>query len=341
MAFNGRFVLNMVHFAAKQGADFDEMIAISNRTAQELGAASCRVENEVYNRLLEYAVATTKDDFFGLHFGESSSLTAAGLIAQITQTSETVKQALEYCCHFANLGCSVLPMQLEEMPHHYRLTLSPNPIWGLQSAVAVRHTVEGNLAFALKEFQNLTHQKYKPIAIHLGWPAPTDTSEYERVFACSIDYNKGEVAIYLHKQQVEAKVITSDYNLLRVLVAHAEEKSAQLEKEKGYAAVVKNAILSLSQTDFPSVEQIASHLNLSIRTLQRYLKADGYTYKQLLDELRKDLAVSYLKRPDLNIGEVAYLLNYADNSTFSRSFKRWTGQTPQQYRAKVSSSDHV
>lgn len=75
---------------------------------------------------------------------------------------------------------------------------------------------------------------------------------------------------------------------------------------------------------------------MSVRTFQRKLKEVGHSYKELIDELRKDFALSYPKNPDLSIGEVAYLLNYADGSAFNRSFKRWTGRSPREYRLKFA-----
>ena len=332
MAFNGKFVMNMAHFATSQGGHLGELIALTGKSEEALKDESCIVENLVYNAVIETAVEATGDDFFGLHAGEYLNLSAAGLIVQITQTSETVKQALEYCCEFANLGCSALPMVLKEESDNYRVTLTPNELWKSQSAVAMRHTADGVLAFTIKEFHALTRMNHYPIAIHVTWPKPQDFGEYERVFGCPVRFNQDEISILFNKAHVEDEVVTSNYNLLRILVAHAEEKSARINDEIGFASLVKQSVVNLVKPGFPTIEQVAGHLNVSARTLQRRLHEEGTTYKELIDELRKDFAISYLKRPDLSISEVAYLLSYADTSAFNRSFKRWTGKTPKMFR---------
>ena len=89
------------------------------------------------------AVSLTGDAYFGLHLGEYLNLSAAGLISQITQTCRTIREALEYCCSFAALGCRALPMVLEERTADYRLRLIPDPLWWEASPVAVRQTVAG------------------------------------------------------------------------------------------------------------------------------------------------------------------------------------------------------
>ena len=335
MAFNGRFILNMAHFAARHGADFEELIALSGVSEKELGKETTTVEDHIYNKVTEQAAAATDDPYFGLRLSQSQNISAAGLIAQISQTSETVKQALEYCCHFANLGCSALPMHLSEEKGHYKVGLTPNPIWAQQSNIAFKHTVEGVIAFTLREFHSLTHEQYHPIEIHFTWPAPTDLTFYNSVYQCPLLFNQKELAILLRKEHVEQPVITADYELLRILVAHAEEKSRKLNKDNRFSSLVKQSVIQLVKPEFPNIDKVALHLNVSPRTLQRRLKAEGQTYQSLTDQLKKEFAIGYLKRQDLSISEIAYLLNYSDNSTFSRSFKRWTGLSPQAYRLQM------
>jgi len=332
MAFTGRFVVNIAHFASKQGADLGELIAMSGETAATLCEESHMIEDAVYNAIVERAVELTKDEFFGLHAGENLSLAAAGLIAQISQTSETVKQALELCCEFANLGCSALPMQLEEEKDHYKVSMVPNELWRQQSPLAVKHTADGVIAFSIREFHSLTRMKHYPIAVHMSWPQPSNVAEYERVFGCPVRFNQDGIAILFRREHVEEKVVTADYNLLRILVAHAGEKTSQMQHDRGFVAMVKQSVVGLVKPEFPTIEQVAGHLNVSSRTLQRRLKEEGFTYKQLIDELRQEFALGYLKRADLSVGEIAYLLSYADTSAFTRSFKRWTGKTPVEYR---------
>ncbi|MEL6820492.1 MAG: AraC family transcriptional regulator ligand-binding domain-containing protein [Calditrichota bacterium] len=334
MPFTGKFVLNIARFAAKQGAPFDELLSLSGYTEEQLCEEGCFVDDAIYNVIFERAVELTGDNFFGLHAGENMNLAAAGLIAQISHTSRTVKEALEYCCQFANLACSSLLMSMLEKADHYVVSINPRPLWEEQSPLALRHTSEGMMAFNIREFHSLLHQKHSPIAIHLPWKKPENTAELERVFNCPIRFEQQQIAMLLEKQHVEANIETSDYALLRILVAYAEEKSAQLANKQGFAAQVKQSVITLVKPGFPTVEQVAGHLNLSPRTLQRRLQKEGFTYKQLLDELRKEFAFSYLKRSDLSIGDVAYLLNYADTSSFTRSFRRWTGQSPKEWREK-------
>ncbi len=335
MAFNGRFVLNVAAFARKQGADYAALITLSGQEESVLSQPDYMVDRLTYNRVIEAAIAMTDDAYLGLHMGEGLGLAAAGLIGQITQTCATVLQALEYCCTFANLGCSELPMKLVPFGEHYKIRLRENPLWEKESPQAYRHTAEGVLAFTLRECRDLTREEVPAYAIHLPWEAPTDLTEYQRVFGTTVQFGQSEFAIVLHRSQVESPVITADYELLRLLVTHAEERSTRLRKAQGFADIVRQSMIQLIEPAFPSIEQVAKHLNMSLRTLQRRLQEEGVSYKRLQEEVRKGFALGYLRNPELSIGEIAYLLGYRETSAFSRACKRWLGQSPQQWRAEA------
>ena len=335
MFFNGRFVRNLALFAASQGADFDRLISKSGKTEAELATENCRLTAEAYNTFLEACIEETGDELLGLHAGEHMSLQAAGIVIQIAQSCQSVKQALAYCCEFSNLGCNALPLSLENAQSAYKLTISPDPLWVKQAPVSALQTLYGYMAFTLREFQSLTGSAFSPQKIHFRSAPPALASEMQRVLACPLHFLQEENALYFDSSHLDTPILTSDYTLLKVLVAHAEEKLKTLPFNKNFYETVKRTLISLANPEFPTLSDIAGHLNMSVRTFQRRLKAEGYSYKEVLDELRKDFALSYLRQEDLSVNEIAYLLNYSDSSTFIRSFKRWTGKTPKNFRRQA------
>ncbi len=330
--FAGRFTLSLIDVAATKGARRGELIASTGLSEEELGREEQRVDGTIYNQVVEMAVEQTGDPLFGLHAGEHLSLSAAGLIGQITQTSSSVKEALDYCCEFASLGCRALPMKLDLQGEFYRLAFIPDRRWLAASPESVRQTIDGTLAFTIREYHALTRQKSYPAKITLNFPRPERSAEYERVLNAPLQFGADETAITFRQDQVDQPVVTSDYHLLRLLVAHAEAKLATIEGEEGFRAVVERTILSLAEPGMADIESVARNLNTTKRTLQRRLAEEGETFSNLLDKLRKESALGYLRNREITLNETASLLGYADTSTFLRSFKRWTGMTPGAYR---------
>ena len=129
MAFNGRFLLDVAYFSAQNGADLKALIRATGHSEASLSDPNCKVESEAYNRMLRLALDMTGDTLSGLHMGEGMNLAGGGLIVQIIQSSSTVREALKYCCDFANLGCSSLPMSMEEADGQCRIRMRPDPVW--------------------------------------------------------------------------------------------------------------------------------------------------------------------------------------------------------------------
>ena len=104
---------------------------------------------------------------------------------------------------------------------------------------------------------------------------------------------------------------------------------------------VENAISSMLPHGRVLVEDIALGLGMSKRTLTRKLADEGLNFSEVLEQLRRDLAVRYLHDRKLHVSKIAWLLGFNEVSAFTHAFKRWTGKTPREMRATSASADFV
>lgn len=334
MTFSGRFALNMIRFAALQGASEAKLLALSGYAPSVLQTENPRLSAAQYGQIIAAAVAETGDPHLGLHAGEHLNLAAAGLVNQLVQTSSTLREALEHCCAFSLLGCPAIHLSLEEAHPYYCLRMQPDPVWAVQYPLAAQHTLEGHLAFSLREYQALLLDKQPPAKVHLMSKRPDNVAEYERIFRAELHFGQPEGALFFTARQMDSPVVTSDYDLMRVLLAHANERLAALQQSASAYYQVKYTIFQLMGLSLPTLEEVAANLNQSPRSLQRRLHDEGHTFQSITEALRQELAQSYLKQANLSLADIAALLGYADNSSFSRSFKRWTGVSPRAYRKR-------
>jgi AraC-like DNA-binding protein len=93
-------------------------------------------------------------------------------------------------------------------------------------------------------------------------------------------------------------------------------------------------LVSRNKNGFPSLQQVASQLHKSPRTLKRQLAAEGHTFSSILDEERREAATLMLRSSDFSIEQVAERLGYSNVPNFSRAFRRWMGITPADYRTR-------
>jgi AraC-like DNA-binding protein len=106
---------------------------------------------------------------------------------------------------------------------------------------------------------------------------------------------------------------------------------ASLDVHDGLLTRVRRLLLA-RPGDFPDLLSAAQALHTSGRSLRRHLSELGTSYQQVLDEVRKRLALQYLTTTHLPLYEIAFLLGFSDPSNFRRAFKKWTGKSPGEYR---------
>ena len=105
-------------------------------------------------------------------------------------------------------------------------------------------------------------------------------------------------------------------------------------KESAYIAIQKQLVFGL-----PTLEIVASQLNIGARTLQRRLKDEGITFQQLIDDARKYLAEYYLRSSTLLLSDIGLLLGFADHPTMTKAFRKWYGVSPREFRNRLVEHD--
>ncbi|PWT72424.1 MAG: AraC family transcriptional regulator, partial [Proteobacteria bacterium] len=146
-------------------------------------------------------------------------------------------------------------------------------------------------------------------------------------FNCPIKLGAPTNALVFRASDLDARLPTANAVLLRVNEQAATDYMAHLDRNE-IIVQVQAKLFQLLPTGELSEMQMARALNLSLRSMQRKLKEKGVTFRGLLDASRRQLAEQYLKDSTLSVSEIAYLLGFAEVSSFSRAFKRWTGRAP-------------
>jgi AraC-like DNA-binding protein len=133
-------------------------------------------------------------------------------------------------------------------------------------------------------------------------------------------------------------VRNADVSLYPVLQRHAEQllqEKLRAQADGGIAALVRAAIVRNLAQDRVRLPLIAQEVGMTQRTLQRKLAEAGLTFQQVLDRTRHELAQDYLKQGTLSLAEIAFMLGYQEQSSFSHAFKEWTGVNPGAYRGQA------
>jgi AraC-like DNA-binding protein len=177
----------------------------------------------------------------------------------------------------------------------------------------------------------------EPIALEATFqhpPVPEPIlAELQPLLRCPISFNAPSTRLVLSGTILSRPLRAPNPGLFDYLGRHATLLQERVHSATSLSARVRELVAAQVRDGEPSQERIARRLGLSERTLQRRLAEEGVAFATLVDETRTELARLYLSDPKLAVFEVAFLLGYSEPSAFNRAFKRWTKQSPSQFRA--------
>lgn len=199
-----------------------------------------------------------------------------------------------------------------------------------------RHAVENVLAswytFMCK-FLHFDAMSFDSIWFEHAAPEdPAMLDNYTKIFGCKVLFDQAASGLFAREEVFDLPIPQADEKLLRTLLDHATQILANIDLNQSITDQVKNLLRLMLKDQFPSSALIAEKLKMSSRTLQRKLNDEGTSYKDVLNDLRLELALHYLKNTGLSLEDIACKLGYAEARSFYRSFKQWTGRTAGSYR---------
>ena len=285
--------------------------------------------------MLARAAAHMDDERLGLHLGQTITPRHLGVLGHLTLACDHLAGALSRLDRYQRLICDYAPMQQRLVGDYIELSWDasygrPGPLvdeTGITALVAYcQHLIDPT---ALAENGHCAN----PRLVCFMNPAPADIRPYEQYFCCPVLFDQPQTRIQVGLDTMLLPLGGADAELAALMERQAEDRLAALPDTPRLIHDLRHAVARALHNGEPSLEDIAHGLCISARTLQRRLRESGSRYRDELADVRYQLATAYLRDPRLTVADVAQLLGYSEHSAFSRSFTRWSGQSPQRWRA--------
>lgn len=295
-----------------------------------------RISFEKEQLLWSEAAARASDDAFGVHTAELVQPGMFDVLDYAIRTAPTLRSSLERLVRYNRLVHDVAVWSLVPRPDVLRVehTLS---VEGLSQH---RHSAEFTICSVVTIGAQIAGERVRPRAVGFRHAQPISVAanaELERVFGVAPRFLQPVNFLELDLAFVSRDNPRSDPALSRVLERHADALlAARPALTVGVIDRVRRLLATALGEGEVTLGHVAQKLKMSERSLQRRLSDEGVTFDALLDEVRRDLALRYLADPKIAVAEVAYLLGYSEPSPFHRAFKRWTGKTPAEARARAA-----
>lgn len=298
-----------------------------------LDDANARYPVSATTRLWRLAVATTGDEAFGLSVAAHYTPTSFHALGYSLLASATLRDAFERIARYFQLSTDAGRFSLTLEGERYCLRLQPSR----QLKPPPVETLDAYVYLFVRFCRIQLGRDYSPALIRLTRPRPKALAAFERRLRAPLEFDAETTELWFECEAFERPLQSANPELARQNDEIVVRYLARFSRDNLRARLREALIERLAQGE-PTAATLARALNLSLRSLQRKLAEEGTSYDAILTETRRELALSYLSERHHSVSEVTYLLGFADTSSFTRAFKRWTGQTPSAYleQAKIA-----
>jgi len=314
----------------KRGIDSNEVFDEVGLDPAALKQAGARYPVAKMTRLWQRAAELTDDECIGLEAARHWHPTTAHALGYTWLASDNLKEAFLRLQRYVHIFNDMAIIRIDDEPHEFVVQLTAE---NRDDDVAAE-AIDAGIATIVQMCRATLGEEFRPIRVELQRTAPGCVDRFNEFFGAPIRFGGDVDAVYLDTTLVSKALPESNKEL-----ALANEKLAieYLSRLKSSDMSIKAARVLIEKLPDGAItaDQVANELHLSARTFQRRLKDENTSFSKLMDDVRKELATSYMEGTDKSVTEITYLLGFAETSTFSRAFKRWTGQSPTRFREAI------
>jgi AraC-like DNA-binding protein len=315
---------HLIAHVAGRGCDTAPIRKLPGLQGQNLRDPDLRIADAAAVDAWRLAVEITGDDALGLHMAQAVQKGALDLLEYAFRSSTTLEAGLEQLARYGRAMSDRAAARLVWEGETLAVTWDGN---------VQRQRVDFALAFVVRLVREATKKALAPIEVRFAYSAPRRLSEYRTYFRSRIVHDTTVNQVLFARQDLLRPFVSADAALAGMTGRRLEKMLRQLPKRSDSTAVRgRRVLLGLLARGKATAKVVGRELGMSERTLHRRLHDEGTSFRRVLDDVRRDVATALLDDQRIAIAEIAFILGYSEPAAFTRSFRRWTGQSPQAAR---------
>lgn len=325
------FVHSLADAVSSHGQDAETLLEQYGLDPARLAEPGARLSIPRYMRLGHAAIQLTGDPALGLRMGRLSRLSQAGLAGVTAAQAPTVREAARTLTRFEALYGSNYRGQSsfhEDANGAWLRFYSISPYNAYN-----RFVVDSIIAGWLQQLASIGGETLHAERIDIEFAEPDYAVAYKGLGDCQVHFAAEHNQLRLGQASLGLRNPNHCPATWRHLLQLCERELEQLTRTRSLRERITQLLGPLLNGGRePDLEEVAARLKLPTWTLRRKLAEEGTQFRAILNDTRRDLAMTYIRDTELAFGEIAYLLGFASAEAFQRAFKRWNGQTPGEFR---------
>ena len=286
-----------------------------------------KIEMQILLEVFEYAAELIGDDAAILDYYSDMPHGAIPTFDYVALCAPSLRAALQNWQRFIALRTNCYQMTFTEDRALGILT------WDVPDRLGPRtQNMFAKVAWASSRIEYIVQDPNMRLTVELTVPSPQCTSRFQKKYGNRLKFSQPQDRILIPGRYLGAVPPKSEANLYTLVETMAMAEVEKVLSMHDPITRIRAAINDHLKAGDCKLETVAKSLGMSQRSLQRHLEAEGTSFRNLTDMIRRSLASRYLRETNLGLKEIAFLLGFSDLSSFSRAVKTWFGVSPSQYR---------
>jgi len=339
------YVHDLLKQAEAQDYDIQELLSCVGIDEKAL-VGKTEFSAEKFGMLYQRIMYITQDEYFGMLSGGKVPNGTFRMMCHSIIHCQTMEKAIYRASDFHEIcrGAQIKPL-LVRKGRFAKVTFSPTDHADIDFAAFLANEPPERIRTSLSMWHHfiswLIGCRVELKAAYFTFAEPSDSDDYNMLFQSEIRFSQHDNALVFPASYLDYPVVQTEKSLRAFLKTAPYQLITMVNNDRSLKARVIALIGKDFSRELPSADQVASALNLSVSTLRRRLLEEGTSYQKIKDECRRKAAIGYMNSVQLSINDVAGLMGFDEPSAFFRSFKKWTGQTPGEYRRSAAYLDQL
>ena len=261
--------------------------------------------------------------------GRAQTLAGGGVLGPLTLTSSDGQQALDYLVQYGRLLDDELRIEADLDDENLIVRFLPIDA----ELELLSRMMEALLAAVVRALELALPERPVPARVSFRHTRPPDVEPFRAYFECDVEFEANHYELKMPRVGLRQQSTGAHPRIVEQLEEVAESE-LRLASPRFVTAVREHISTLFGQGERPKRARVAEKMRLTERTLQRRLTEDGTTFREVCDDARCERACTLLRNPDLRIADVAYAVGYDEVTSFTRAFRRWTGESPTAFRER-------
>lgn len=282
-----------------------------------------------YRKMKENANHYIDDPAFYLKYGTSINLTEHGKLGHLAFSCASFEEALKNTVKYIKILNRMYSLDAHLKGDLARLTMDTI----LPSQDLYVSEMEQMISALHKALSLIPNHPSVIKGVYFKYKRPAHADLYKEYIGDYCHFGCAENAIEFSTLEFKKYWNYGDPMIAKIAQKNLDEALDKMKDMDSLTSRIRELILKNPER-FPKQEEVASKLNITSRTMARYLQRQNTSYQEIVDKLRQELAFEYLGTSSWTIDEIADMLGYSSAANFGRAFKKWTGKPPSEFRTK-------